>query len=125
MPSTSQHEYKAGCARGIALRLSSQQPGERDWQATLFFYVAVHLIEATWASAPSPFHSRDHNSRRSRLRDDLTWSHLYNEYRALENLSRRARYEGDSLLAEDLNQGWTCLRRIELHAHVLAKTASQ
>lgn len=63
-----------------------------EWVVVAAFYKAVHLVEAVFASLPTPFHSTDHSDRRTKLFSDRRFENLRNHYRPIERASKVARY---------------------------------
>ncbi len=85
----------------------------RQWQMTVFFYVAVHWVESQFDQRGYP-ESRDHQSRKQRIRQLWPTNRgAINAYLQLEARSRRARYEGWVPSAEDINQAETRLQRVQ------------
>lgn len=68
-----------------------------EWVVVVSFYRAVHLVEAVFASLPTPFHSPDHSDRRVKLFSDKRFENLRNHYRPIERASKVARYLEDDI----------------------------
>jgi len=66
-----------------------------EWVVVVAFYQALHLVEAVFASLPTPYHSTDHSDRRQRLFADNRFKNLRDHYRPLERASKIARYLHD------------------------------
>jgi len=68
-----------------------------DWQITLLYYVAVHLINAHLGMSAN-FHYRKHNEVKNALNPHTQFSpsrvcvEVYNAYQSISNLSRISRY---------------------------------
>lgn len=66
-----------------------------EWVVVVAFYRALHLVEAVFASLPTPFHSPDHSDRRVKLFSDNRFKNLREHYRPIERASKVARYLAD------------------------------
>lgn len=75
----------------------SQHPG-LEWRITMSFYAALHAVDHALAAGGARPH--DHDQRRQRIFVDPRWkdtlSPIRADYRALERLSRQARYMPDA-----------------------------
>ena len=89
MPNVSQHLSKAAHNENFALTFWPAFPQYADWAVTAYFYAAVHLVEACFATIG--IHSANHQQRNREvaLRLSTVAVHYMNLYRA----SRRARYD--------------------------------
>lgn len=63
------------------------------WVATVAFYKALHLVEATFTSNPDPHkHHHNHESREAYLKRTARYKHIWSFYRQLLSASLVARY---------------------------------
>src|SRR3954451_11236686 len=64
-----------------------------DWAITVLFYTALHLVQAYFAEQAATAFDIPQNHQQRITRVGLKLLPIYRHYRALEDLSRRARYE--------------------------------
>ena len=65
-----------------------------DWITTIAFYKALHIVEAILYRQKKR-HGQTHENRRSILKENKSYHHIYIHYRDLENASLIARYLED------------------------------
>jgi len=89
MPSVTDHKDQFD--HNLDFVTSFYVPGCRylDWVINVYFYAAVHLVEAF--PAIQGIHSGNHSERIRQIWENLR--PVYNDYRRLYGASRRARYE--------------------------------
>jgi len=113
MPTTNEHISKAIHNSLFSNHLKSSTNEYSDWVVTVYFYTALHLIDAylaTLGKHPPSHHSRDtHIQRVSGLRE------IYPDYRDLEDLSRDARYTTRVVDQQDIQDSEVSLIAIRNH----------
>lgn len=107
-------EHLAKVRENLAIResLEMTQEGAVGWCITVLFYSALHYVEAYFVSKRG-FGCKHHFSRATEIQRDPKISSLYDDYSALETLSREARYDVSSFNAGDLKRADACFRTIE------------
>lgn len=98
MPTLAVHRARAEANERIANRLDPGLNPDLDWRVTMLFYAAVHWVEAYLDTRS--VHSRSHADR-VRALQALQFPLLL-QYQALEDASRRARYDCSSYTLEDV-----------------------
>jgi hypothetical protein len=97
LASFEEHIKQAKSNLGFLEKVNNQINSNWDWQVTISFYVAVHLINAHIAKKANQ-HYRSHELVNSAINPYKQTSitklseDLYTSYIKLQNLSRRARY---------------------------------
>ena len=115
MPQTTDHLQQAATNLKVLAHLNQTLPTAYDWQVTLCFYTAVHLVNAHLAQ--SSLQQRSHfdtlqliNPHKLGVPVQFRLSETaFDAYRVLQSLSRRARYlvnEKDGQLSTD-TAAWT------------------
>ena len=89
------HLRQAQANFDLAIELESSNPAARQWSCTLFFYAALHCVQAMTESERAP---QTPQLRRGSHAWDEMWvglnaRHLHRTYRDLRRASRRARYD--------------------------------
>lgn len=92
MPTDSRHLAQASTNAAVLAQMGQGSPRRPDWEITLAFYVAVHLVEAFLARANPPVHSASHAMRNAEVRRRLPTRESI-AYLALHSASVRARYD--------------------------------
>jgi hypothetical protein len=87
-------------------------PGALAWSITILFYAALHYVEAYFVSKRG-FGCKHHFSRATEIQRDPKINSIFNDYAALENLSREARYDVSCFNEEDLKRANTCFENIK------------
>jgi hypothetical protein len=100
LPSQEEHLQKADRNEQFAVFLADKTT-YYDWAATVLFYAALHYMDAILAAAMD--HPKTHDKRHSSIRKNGTLRRVYAEYRALESLSRNARYYAVKIEAGDVH----------------------
>jgi len=116
MPSFSEHIQQSKNNLHFLQEVSNKVDNCIDWQITICFYSAVHLINAfiadkldyTYRTHVEVFDVINPEGKIANTR--LTWP-IYNAYRKLSNLSRRSRY-----LTKDGENGSTAFYCTEKHS---------
>lgn len=95
--------------------ISNQKESFHDWEVTVSFYAAVHLIEAVLYKKCSVSEINTHDERLEYLQNNKTiFGGIERAYFKLKNLSRTARYSGYiNISSEDSYLAQTCLEDIE------------
>ena len=87
-----------------------------DWEITVIFYCAVHLIEGFFSKStlsPNGLHSDSHRNRFVLINKFKCLKRISGEYQALYNLSILSRYEKNTLKNKDVQDAKAVLKKIE------------
>jgi hypothetical protein len=95
---------------GESIDVSS--PAGIEWAVTITFYVALHYVQAYFASR-SDIRPTTHALRARAIQRDPLISGAYDEYRVLEDLSREARYDFSVFTPADLAMASECLASVQ------------
>ena len=109
MPSRDEHLAQAAKNRKLAETLAKTE--FLDWAVTIYFYVAVHVIESYLAI--HGYHSTDHDERRDCINRIPQLRTVIKEYLALERVSRQARYYAQPITPEHLRIAQENLTKVE------------
>ena len=99
--------------QGILDQLQGIMDRYADWIITVYFYIALHLIDAYLAT--NSIHPPTHHLRDSYIRRDPRLHVIYGDYRYLEDLSRDARYTVYAPNQHDIQDCKTSLVAIRNH----------
>lgn len=116
------HLEQARANYDLAEQLSSEFWSHRQWACTMYFYSAVHSIEAAWASGlpnkppPRSYPSR-HDWREAWM--DMNCPSLAAPFKKLRKASQRVRYELGRPGAEEVSR-----RQVDAH-NILTRAESQ
>ncbi len=91
MPSKEAHKLTAERNAEFAGSIPELSETHCLWAVTIYFYSAVHYIEAFFAV--KGLHSPDHSTRRREIKADPILRAIWTQYSFLEDASRLARYE--------------------------------
>lgn len=99
MASFNEHITRAKQNLAFLIQINSQPTHSWDWEVTVCFYAAVHLVDAHLAMTPD-VHPTSHKERKHLISPSSAGVHqlptqIYLRYRKLEGLSKRARYMCD------------------------------
>ncbi len=122
MPKPKQHQEKAEHNRAFLATISDNK--YVDWQATVAFYVAVHLVEKL--RAYNGEHSQNHDERDRVVRRD--YPRIYNAYHQLFNASLTGRYKSVgafSISAADVRTRLIDGYLVEIENFVAAETIAR
>jgi hypothetical protein len=95
MPSEKSHLDLANHNQALISRLLPEIDTFADWVATAAFYKALHVVEAVFATDKDVRHGRDHTHREECLKKNPRYKKIYQHYRVLLSVSKRARYLQD------------------------------
>jgi len=109
LPSRDEHLAQAAKNRKLAETLAKTE--FLDWAVTIYFYVAVHVIESYLAI--HVYHSTDHDQRRDYINRIPQLRTVIKEYLALERVSRQARYYAQPITHEHLRIAQENLAKVE------------
>jgi len=99
VPSRAIHLAKAESNEQLSLELLNGPT--LDWSATVLFYAALHLIEATLAPQA---HTQSHVERDRRIRQHPQLRAIYFSYRDLKLFSLKARYDCHVFTVSDVQR---------------------
>lgn len=117
MPSVEQHKKKYEENKEVLdNELNIDKCKRYDWIATIAFYSAVHLVEAKLAE--NDVHTTDHTARKGAVDRFGTFREIRNEYKALYDRSRVARYDAYCLNEKKARQALGFLKKIEDEIHI-------
>ncbi len=112
MPSTEEHLKKYDENRQLlATNLNIETCEYYNWIVTVSFYAAVHLVEAKLAE--SGIDSQDHFCRNNNVNRFNQFKNIRNEYKALYDKSRIARYDATFMNKKKGQFALKCLAKIE------------
>jgi hypothetical protein len=100
LPSIQEHIAKAKANELLAAKLMTD--GQNDWAVTVFFYASLHYIEAYFAI--TNMHYTAHSRRSDNMIDDAVLVNVHDQYRLLEEASKRARYEARPFSPNEVKQ---------------------
>jgi len=94
-----------------------------DWRATVFFYAAVHYVQAYFTAQPVRWEFHKHSDRDTAIQADNHISAIWDDYRSLKDWSRDARYDAEKPSADDFkNDILPSLMRIKKHLRAFVNT---
>jgi hypothetical protein len=99
LPSKEAHLKQADDNEKLATTLSKTT--FTDWAVTVYFYAAVHYVEAM--SAVQHVHSDDHADRNQHVNAQLKTDQVRDKYHALRVFSRQTRYDGHKPTPSELS----------------------
>lgn len=111
MPTRDEHLAQAAKNRKLAETLAKTE--FLDWAVTIYFYVAVHIVESYLAI--HRYHSDNHDQRRDYMNKIPQLRAVIKEYLALERVSRQARYYAQPIAPNHLKTAQENLAAIEAH----------
>ncbi|HEY6348896.1 MAG TPA: hypothetical protein VI636_05740 [Candidatus Angelobacter sp.] len=111
MPSRDEHLAQAAKNRKLAETLAKTE--FLDWAVTVYFYVAIHIVESYLAI--HGYHSSNHDQRRDYMNKIPQLRTVIKEYLALERVSRQARYYAQPITPINLRIVQENLAAIEAH----------
>lgn len=91
MPRRDQHLARAEENESLAWSLDQESEVCRDWAVTMFFYAALHYIDAFLAG--KGLHPLNHKHRDGEIERNGSISEIWPDYRRLKDLSTQARYD--------------------------------
>jgi hypothetical protein len=100
LPSKDEHINKADGIVVLATSLPLKTQAEIDWSLVMFFYAAVHYVEAYLSTKGQ--HLRSHTTRDSYMGKDSTLKKIYAEYQDLKFYGYNARYEVSRFTRKDV-----------------------
>ena len=114
MPSTSDHLSQARSNEKLA-ELLAKSPFS-DWRCTVLYYASLHYIQAYFTTLAPPRRFNSHTARDAAIQRDPGVSMIREDYRSLEDWSRRTRYElGRPRTSDFDNELLPSLQRIKQH----------
>jgi len=112
MPTPAEHQTKIKHNHGFVSFLDTNSHPFQDWVIIGLYYIAVHQVER-YLGTKLGKHCNNHQERTdwvSRLGD---FRPIWGDYRELEHLSRKARYDTVMMTANDVEDAKNCLENIE------------
>lgn len=110
MPSESEHLNQYEKNKKLALSDIMCNPDNNDWKITILFYAALHKLDSHYASL---YHPKSHKLRKDFLYRVNKYDEIVDEYEALEELSRNARYSCVEVKDKDVKDAEELLAHIE------------
>jgi hypothetical protein len=108
-------EHISQAERNERLAQSLKRGQDRDWAVTAIFYAAVHHIEA-YFDAVHGLHYTSHGRRDQAMIDESDLDAIYEDYRALEEVSKKTRYSCKVYSAEEIDKVFfPLLQKIKTH----------
>jgi hypothetical protein len=101
MLNSGDHLSQAGRFTSFLSSLSPEQP-YKEWLLVLWFYIALHYVEAFLVTVRPRL--RTHESRREDMRQFPETRAILNEYQQLYKLSKEARYDGTPFTQADIDR---------------------
>jgi hypothetical protein len=105
-----EHLDKAKANERFAASLDMSDPVHAEWDLTVIFYVAVHIVQAYFSTLGLSYTT--HTNRASAIYKDKKIRGVYDDYRELENMSREARYECSHFDAGHVTYAMQCLANV-------------
>lgn len=111
MPSKNDHidQYKKN--KELAQEKLLCENKHNDWKVTILYYAVIHVIESSYAQ--NNIHFTSHFSRNKFLNSSRRHADIIDMYDNLEMLSRRARYDCDTIKPRNVRDAEAALKEAE------------